>query len=151
MNDVSSIESVVNAFYEVISGLSNENRNWDRLRLLFFSGAALIPSSVVCGTTPPLAISVDTYIQRLTKVLSQQDFFETSFIHRIDRYANIASVISVYEARHSPNDPEFLKRGVNYIQMLNDGNRWWITSMMWRDESKENPIPEKYLKPAGQY
>jgi hypothetical protein len=148
MNDTSSIKSVIHSFYEVISGFAGENRDWDGFRSLFAPGAGLIPSSVACSTTPPSAIDVEAYIQRLTGFLSQHDFFETGFVNRIEIYGNIACVINTYEARRAPNELEPYKRGVNFIQMLNDGNRWWFTSMIWRDEDKENLIPEKYRKPA---
>lgn len=148
MNDTSSIESVIHTFYEVISGFANEKRNWDRMRSLLAPGASLIPSSVVCGTSSLSAIDIETYIQRLTGFLSQHDFFETGFTHRIEVYGNIASVISTYEARHTPNESEPFRRGVNYIQMLSHGNRWWITSMIWRDEDKDNLITERYRRPA---
>jgi hypothetical protein len=148
MNDTSSIESVIHTFYEVISGFVSEKRNWDRMRSLFAPGASLVPSSVVCGTSPPSAIDIEAYIQRLAGFLSQHDFFETSFTHHIEVYGNIASVISTYEARHTPNESEPFRRGVNFIQMLNDGNRWWLTSMIWRDENKDNSIPEKYRRPT---
>jgi hypothetical protein len=149
MNDTSSIESVMHAFYEVISGFAGEKRNWDRVRSLFAPGASLVPSSVVCGTSPPSAFGIEAYVQRLAEFLSQHDFFETGFIHRIEVYGNIASVISTYEARRTPDESEPFRRGVNFILMLNDGNRWWLTSMIWRDENKDNEIPEKYLKPAN--
>ena len=148
MNDTSSIESVIHAFYEVISGLAGENRDWDRFRSLFSPGASLVPSSVVCSASLPSATSIESYVQRLVDFLSQHDFYETGFIHRIEVYGNIASVISTYEARHTINESEPFKRGVNFIQMLNNGNRWWITSMVWRDEDRNNSIPEKYGEPA---
>jgi hypothetical protein len=148
MNDTSSIESVIHVFYEVISGLASEQRNWDRMRSLFAPGACLLPSSVACGTSPPSAIDIETYVQRLSGFLSQHDFFEIGFINHIEVYGNIASVISTYEARHSPTESKPFRQGVNFIQMLSDGNRWWLTSMMWRDESKDNSIPEKYRRPA---
>lgn len=149
MNDPSGIESVIQAFYEVISGSAGTNREWDKVRALFCPGASLVPSSVVCGSSPPSAISLESCIQRLAGFLSQHDFFETGFIHRMEVYGNIASVISTYEAFRAANGSEPGKRGMNFIQMLRDGNRWRITSMIWRDEDKDNSIPEKYRKPAG--
>jgi hypothetical protein len=148
MNDTSRIESVMQTFYEAISGYPGEDRDWDSLRSLFAPGASLVPSSVVCSNLPPSAIGIEAYVQRLAGFLSQHDFFETGFVHRIEMYGNMACIISTYEARHTPNDSEPFKRGVNFIQMLNDGKRWWLTSMIWRDEDKENSIPEKYRNPA---
>ncbi|MGK0428346.1 MAG: hypothetical protein ACJAUR_002467 [Ulvibacter sp.] len=36
-------------------------------------------------------------------------------------------------------------RGINSIQLLDDGNRWWIVNIYWTQESEENPIPNEYL------
>ena len=40
--DVSSIDSIINALYEVISGGKGEERDWDRERNLFHLKARLI-------------------------------------------------------------------------------------------------------------
>jgi len=37
-------------------------------------------------------------------------------------------------------------RGINSIQLWNDGKRWWIITILWQSENKENPIPEKYIE-----
>ena len=103
MDDTSSIESVIHAFYAVISGFAGEKRDWGRMRSLFLPGASLVPSSAVSGASPPSAIDIEAYVQRLAGFLSQRDFFETGFVHRVEVYGNIASVISTYEARHTPN------------------------------------------------
>jgi hypothetical protein len=36
-------------------------------------------------------------------------------------------------------------RGINSIQLWNDGKRWWIVNIFWQSETPDNPIPEKYL------
>jgi len=37
-------------------------------------------------------------------------------------------------------------RGINSIQLMHDGRRWWVVSIFWEPESPPTPIPEKYLK-----
>jgi hypothetical protein len=39
-------------------------------------------------------------------------------------------------------------RGINSIQLVNDGTRWWVLNIAWSQETPESPIPEKYLKPV---
>ncbi len=36
-------------------------------------------------------------------------------------------------------------RGINSFQLWHDGDRWWVVSIFWENESAENPIPDKYL------
>ena len=37
-------------------------------------------------------------------------------------------------------------RGVDIFQLYNDGDRWWILSLVWDKESKDNPIAPELLK-----
>ena len=41
--DVASLDSIVKAVYNVISGPAGQKRDWDRMRSLFYPGARLIP------------------------------------------------------------------------------------------------------------
>jgi hypothetical protein len=65
-------------------------------------------------------------------------------MRKMNRYGNIVQAFSTYEARTSLNEPP-IARGINSIQLLNKDNRWWIVTIMWDNESKENPIPEEFL------
>jgi len=42
--DVESVDSIIEAVYDVISGPAGADRDWDRMRSLFLSDARLIPS-----------------------------------------------------------------------------------------------------------
>jgi hypothetical protein len=42
--DVTSIDAIINAVYDVISGPAGEARDWDRFRSLFLPEARLVPS-----------------------------------------------------------------------------------------------------------
>jgi hypothetical protein len=37
-------------------------------------------------------------------------------------------------------------RGINSFQLFNDGKRWWVVTIYWQQESKDNPIPKEFLK-----
>ena len=36
--------------------------------------------------------------------------------------------------------------GINSIQVVNDGQRWWVASVVWDTERPNNPIPPEYRK-----
>ncbi|MDO5968853.1 hypothetical protein Q4Q35_03455 [Flavivirga aquimarina] len=36
-------------------------------------------------------------------------------------------------------------RGINSIQLLNDGDRWWVINIYWTQETEAKTIPIKYL------
>jgi hypothetical protein len=64
----------------------------------------------------------------------------------METYGAIAQVWSTYESRHKADDPEPYVRGINSIQLLKDGDRWWIVNVFWDFERPESPIPDPYLK-----
>jgi len=146
--DVSSIDAILAATYDVISGPAGHKRDWDRFRSLFYPGARLIPTrkqpndSVVTSRV----ISPDEYVERSSPFLEKQGFFERSIANHVDRYGNIAQVFSTYESRHNAGDAEPFQRGINSFQLMNDGKRWWILTIMWQGETSDNPIPAEYLK-----
>src|SRR6266545_1502914 len=71
-------------------------------------------------------------------------FFEREVARRADCFGNVCHVFSTYESRHAPLDEKPFARGVNSIQLLNDGKRWWIASVTWETERPDNPIPPDY-------
>lgn len=160
-SDVDSIDHIIAAVYDVISGPAGQKRDWERMRSLFIPGARLMPTSPVrpAGTTPdaplkgdePLktnVLDVDGYIARGGPYLEEHGFFERQFAGRVETYGHIAHVWSTYESRHKADDPVAFQRGVNSIQLMNDGARWWIVSIFWEAETTRTPIPKKYLKSA---
>jgi hypothetical protein len=84
-------------------------------------------------------------IARVEPFFKENGFYEKEIARRTEQFGNIAHVWSIYESRHNKNDPEPFMRGINSIQLFNDGKRWWIVNIYWQQESAENPIPQKYL------
>ena len=147
--DVESINAIIAAAYDVISGPAGKKRDWERERSLFWSGARLIPTATVPGRNDvdlaPLMLDVDGYLERVEPIFAKSGFYEKEVARRIEHFGRIAQVWSTYESRHNPNDAEPFMRGINSIQLFNDGNRWWILSIYWQHESSQHPLPEKYL------
>jgi hypothetical protein len=147
--DVESIEAIIAAAYDVISGPAGKRRDWNRERSLFYPGARLIPTASVPGRNDvdlePQMLDVEDYIARAEPLL-KAGFYETEVARRIEQFGRIAHVWSTYESSHHPSDPEPFMRGINSFQLFNDGKRWWILSVYWQHESAEHQIPEKYLQ-----
>lgn len=138
--DAVSIDSVIKALYESISGAAGQPRDWGRDRALFAKGARLIPTRRLDGSAGAELFDIDGYIASRTPFFAANDFFEIEIGRREFRFGSIAHVLSAYEGRKSPGG-ELIKRGINSIQLHNDGKRWWVTSIMWDDERPGNPIP----------
>ena len=147
--DVKSIDGIIAAIYDVISGPAGQKRDWERERSLFIPGARLIPTATVPGKTDvdlaPLVLDIEGYIARVEPLFEKEGFYEREIARRVEQFGRIAHVWSTYESRHNPNDAEPFMRGINSIQLFNDGNRWWILSIYWQHESSQHPLPEKYL------
>lgn len=146
--DVGSMDSIIKAVYDVISGEAGKPRNWDRFRTLFHADARLIPTgkNPETGLTTARVLSPDDYINRVEPVFARDGFFEAEKARQVHVYGNIAHVFSTYEARRTAKDRKPFMRGINSFQLLNDGKRWWVLSIYWQAETPDNPIPARYLK-----
>ncbi|HEY3258449.1 MAG TPA: hypothetical protein VGJ64_06295 [Gemmatimonadaceae bacterium] len=129
--DVASPKAIVIAVYEIISGRAGEARDWDRWRTLYAPGARLIPIERDGeGRSAPRVLDPDEYIESRTPMLAANDFFEWETGHEELRSGSIVHVWSAYDAARTPGG-EVIRRGVNSIQLWNDGSRWWILSEVW--------------------
>ena len=150
--DVDSIDAIIAAAYDVISGLAGQERDWDRERSLFIPGARLIPTTKIAGrmnedgTITPQVLNVDDFIERSRDYLVKNGFFEKEIARRTEQFGHIAHVWSTYESRHKADDSEPFMRGINSVQLLYDDSRWWIVTIYWQHESAQDPIPGKYLR-----
>lgn len=143
--DVDSIEHIIAAVYDVISGPAGP-RDWDRFRSLFYPGARLIPTRHNDkGAASARVLTPDEYAERGQGFFSKEGFFENSAVNRVEQWDKIAHVWSTYESRHAKGEKPFA-RGINSFQLFNDGSRWWILSIYWEAEDATHSLPEKYLK-----
>jgi hypothetical protein len=148
--DVTSIDAIITAAYESISGPAGQKRDWNRVRSVFISGARLIPTAKNAGEYDvdlgPQFMDVDAYIARVDLYFQANGFFEKEIARRTEQFGRIAHVWSTYESRHNPTDPEPFMRGLNSIQLFYDSSRWWIVTIFWQHEFTGHRIPEKYLE-----
>ena len=145
--DVGSIDGIMAALYDVISGPAGQPRNWDRMRTLFIPEARMIPTGKrPDGTAVRRVLSVEDYITQVGPRLEKEGFFESEIGRTMDQYGGVVQVFSSYAAKRKAEDATPFMRGINSIQLFHDGKRWWIVSIFWEAETAANPIPEKYLK-----
>lgn len=148
--DVASVDAIVTAVYESISGDAGVPRDWDRFRSLFMPNARLMPvatehldngrSSSVANMSPAeFADGTDEFFE-------QEGFYEVEIGNVTETYGDIAHRFSSYASFRTddPNEEPF-NRGINSFQLLHDGERWWILTIFWQHEPDAGPIPERYL------
>jgi hypothetical protein len=145
--DVASIDAIVAALYEVISGPAGAARDWDRMRSLFAPDARMGAVGMrPDGSYPLRMMTPDDYITRNTKAFATMGFFESELARTTETFGQIAHVFSTYEARHAASDAKPFMRGINSIQLVHDGKRWYVLSLVWRAEDAKLTLPERYLR-----
>ena len=143
--DIASIDSIMKAFYEVISGPAGQPRQWERDRSLYIPGVRFVEMSEDKNGKPDAEI-VDhqQFVDRSDPPLVKNGFFENEIHRETKRFGNIAHVFSTYESRTKTDGPVIM-RGVNSVELFWDGKRWWIASAIWDQERPDNPIPKELL------
>jgi len=143
--DVKSMKAILSAIYDVISGPAG-GRDWSRFRSLFLPQARFTEVSArPDGSKAILTWSVDEFIRDAGEVFSKEPFYEKAIVNRPESFGTVTQVFSSYESRRSLTDKPF-ERGINSIQLLNDGKRWWVLSILWDTERAGNPLPPKFRK-----
>ncbi len=143
--DTESVDAIITALYETISGPAGQERQWDRFRSLLAPEAQLIPIAVRPDSTFPSFNSVEGYIQRANPYFLKNGFFEVEIARKSEQFGTILHAFSTYESRNQADDPDPFSRGINSIQLMHDGNRWWIINIMWDSERPGLTIPDTYL------
>lgn len=140
--DVESIDAIVTALYDAISGPAGQERDVDRFRSLFLPGTTFVPVSPQTGR--PQRITLDQFIEGSIAYMEENGFFERETARIQERYGHVAQVFSTYASRNAPDDPEPFAEGINSITLTFDGERWWVTHIAWNDTNLAGPIPEAY-------
>jgi len=138
--DVSTIEGIVQASYETISGGVGVPRQWGRDRTLFDPDSRSVAVSVNAkGAVTARGSTEQEFADEADASMTKDGFAERELKHVIKRFGNVATVLSSYEG--TATSGKVITRGVNIFQLYFDGKRWWILSMVWDEERPDNPIP----------
>jgi len=139
--DVSSPDAILAAIYDSISGPAGP-RNWNRFRSLLVPHARLSTSTVDAKGVPRVRqLSVDEYIAAVTPIVAKEAFYESSIVNNTQRFGNIAQVFTSYASRHGRGEKPF-QTGINSMQLMFDGTRWWVVSILWDATRPGNPLPK---------
>jgi hypothetical protein len=130
-SDVSTLDAILHALYEVLSGPAGKPRDWERYRSLFIDGARLMPVVAMAGQKPHVRLlTVEDYIRRVEPIFAVENFWERETSRQTEMTGRIAHVLSKYESLREPNGPAF-EHDANSIQLFYDDTRWWVVSVMW--------------------
>jgi len=143
--DVSTLDGILKAYYDVISGPAGQPRQWSRDRTLYTPDIRFVAMSINKKGRPEARIMTHRqFVDDSNASLLKAGFFEQEIHRSTQRFGNIAHVWSTYESRNTADGP-VIARGINSLELFWDGTRWWIASAIWDDERPDNPIPAEDL------
>lgn len=150
-DDVNSVDAILTAVYDVISGPAGREIDWERFHSLFLPDTRLIP--VVrdsTGATSYISWTPTEFMERTSDAFLQDAFYELEIDRSAQHYGNLVHAFSTYESYRSLEEgTEPFTRGINSFQLLHKDDRWWIMTIFWQPEWPGLPIPAEYL-PAGE-
>lgn len=144
-DDVGTLNGIIKAYYEVVSVKQGEKPSYERDSLLHIPNAQIGFSSV--GKDGKLILnmmSLKKYHDLSDDYLAKEGFDEKEISRKMEHFGSIYHVWSTYESRNKPGG-EIIDRGINSIELYNDGTRFWIITWVYDSERKDNPIPKAYL------
>lgn len=132
--DVSTIDGIINAYYEVVSGPAGAVPDIARDRSLHHPQAwVAIAGADEDGTPSVNVMTLDGFYGDGGP--RSEAFYEWETDRAVQRSGNMVHVWSSYASSRTPRGEPF-DTGVNSITLFHDGSRWWI--MGWMYDSTAN-------------
>jgi hypothetical protein len=144
--DVSTIDGMVKAYYEVVSGPAGQPRQWGRDATLYIPNVRfIILSEDAEGKTTFRSMTHPEFVDISEAGLNGKAFYERE-IHRVtNRIGNVAHILSTAEHMSNPDGP-VEGRSIDSLELFFDGSRWWITNAnIWDINGTKHPLPAEFL------
>lgn len=130
--------------YEVISA-PHEKRDWESTKPLFHPRATMVRTGLDENGQPfALAMSQAEYIENVTELLKGVEFKEIELRNEATVFGNVARLASVYQYHYQKESVNNSGRGVNFFNLVNEGDGWKIMNIVW-----DNERPGVSLQEAG--
>lgn len=139
--DVETLDGIMKAYYEVVSGAEGDPSEWERDKSLHIPDALVVITSSRGDSTIFRPVTISEWHANSGPTMTRS-FFEYEISREVRQHGSTVHVWSTYEWRSSPDGPVG-GRGINSIEMVWDGNRYWITS--WSFDGRGTPVPLEYM------
>jgi hypothetical protein len=144
-DNVSTLDGIIKAYYDVVTVKKGEKPSYERDSLLHWPGAMVGSAGVGKNGKPVFhSMSLKRFHELSDPGLERDGFYEKEISRKAEHFGSIYHVWSTYESRNEPGGP-IIERGINSIELYNDGTRFWILAWFFDGERKGNPIPPEYL------
>ena len=138
--DVASVDAIINAYYDVVSGSSKEPWEFERDKYIHSKNAVITRldedgnafSHSLEAEYVPLALA------------PKESFYEKELKRTVSKFGNLAQVWSAFEIRTDPEIPSEV-RGLNSIQLHFEYGRWYIDSWTCEMEHATNTVVTEFL------
>jgi hypothetical protein len=142
--DVSTIDGIMKATYEVVSGEAGAKRQWERdLSLHNPNAIYCFPLENSEGKLQQTIMPIKDFHKETDAMVLETAFYESEINREVRVFGNIAHVWSTYETRLEKNGA-VARRGINSIQLYYNEGRWWILSWTFDKESEGRKIPQTF-------
>ncbi len=144
--DVRTIDGIIKAYYEVVSGPAGQSRQWARDRTLYAPGIRFVViDEDKDGKAVAQVFSHQQFVDFADPELVKKGFYEREVHRATHRFGNTVHVFSTSESRRTPEGP-ILEHRLDSLELFWDGKRWWIvTANLWPKERPDNPLPKEFL------
>lgn len=143
--DLTTLDGLMKAYYDVVSGPAGSLPDPVRDQTLHHPNAQVtLLDRKADGTATVEVTTLAGYYQRTGTGPRQRGFFEREIHRDTRRIGALVHVWSTYESSETPGGKPF-SRGINSIQTVWDGARWWILGSVFDDERNGGRVPTEYL------
>ncbi|MDM1555866.1 hypothetical protein PYS58_07865 [Chryseobacterium indologenes] len=139
--DAKTIDAIMKASYEVVSGEKGAKRQWERDQYLHHPKA--VYSYFDKEKQEQATLTLQEFHQATDDMVFNTAFYENEINREVRVFGNIAQVWSTYETRLEKNG-QVKRRGINSIQLIFENNRWYIISWIFSGETDKNIIPKTF-------
>lgn len=125
-DDVSTLDGIIKAYYDVVTVPQGGKINYERDSLLHITGVRVGSAGIDAKGNPVLHYtSLKQYHRESDAYMEKSGFYEHETSRRVENVRNIYHVWSSYESKNSP-DGKVIAQGTNSIELYFDGKRFWI-------------------------
>jgi hypothetical protein len=144
-DNVSTLDGIMKAYYDVVEVKKGGKINYERDSLIHWPNVNVGSEGIgKNGKSVFHYMSLKEYHRRSDASLEKDGFYEKEIFRKVENFGGFYHVWSTSELRNEPGGP-MIERSVNSVELYFDGTRFWIMGWFSASESKQNPIPKKYL------
>jgi hypothetical protein len=144
-DNVSTLDGIMKAYYDVVTVKKGEKASYERDSLIHWPNVNVgSVSKAKSDNTTFHYMSLKEYHRLSDPYLEKDGFYEKEISRKVENFGGIYHVWSTYESRNYADGP-IIERGINSVELFYDGKRFWILGWFYDGERKDNPIPKKYL------